>query len=119
MNGYQSLHTRWSAYGTPVEFQFRTRDMHHVAERGSLAALGADLTLNDLQKRTHQWLRSLLDIQSQTGDSGEFLEHVKVDPVPDAASVHPRQDHLRCRAPGGLRVHAPITFRPVAAKVNR
>ena len=84
--------------------------MHHVAEEGVASHWlykGADLTLNDLQKRTHQWLQSLLDIQSQTGDSGEFLEHVKVDLFPDAVYVFTRAARSsRCarRHAGGLRL---------------
>src|SRR3546814_16512242 len=64
--------------------------MDHIAEEGVASHWlykDDDATLNDLQKRTHQWLQSLLDIQSQTGDSGEFLEHVKVDLFPDAVYV--------------------------------
>ncbi|MFA5489604.1 MAG: RelA/SpoT family protein, partial [Candidimonas sp.] len=91
LNGYQSLHTTLvGPYGTPVEFQFRTRDMDHIAEEGVASHWlykEDDMSLNDMQKRTHQWLQSLLDIQSQTGDSGEFLEHVKVDLFPDAVYV--------------------------------
>ena len=117
VNGYQSLHTTLvGPYGTPVEFQFRTRDMHHVAEEGVASHWlykGADLTLNDLQKRTHQWLQSLLDIQSQTGDSGEFLEHVKVDLFPDAVYVFTRAARSsRCRA---RRWTSPTRFTPTSA----
>ena len=81
-NGYQSLHTTLvGPYGTPIEFQFRTQDMHQVAEEGVAASM------QDIQQRTSQSLQSLLDIQSQTGDSTEFLEHVKVDLFPDAVYV--------------------------------
>ena len=91
LNGYQSLHTTLiGPYGTPVEFQIRTREMHHVAESGVAAHWlykEDDDNLTDLQQRTHAWLQSLLDIQKQTGDSAEFLEHVKVDLFPDSVYV--------------------------------
>ena len=127
VNGYQSLHTTLvGPYGTPVEFQFRTRDMHHVAEEGVASHWlykGADLTLNDLQKRTHQWLQSLLDIQSQTGDSGEFLEHVKVDLFPDAVYVFTPRGKIISLPRGApvdfaYAIHTDIGNQAVAAKVN-
>ena len=90
-NGYQSLHTTLvGPYGTPIEFQFRTQDMHQVAEEGVAAHWlykSDSSSLQDIQNRTSQSLQSLLDIQSQTGDSTEFLEHVKVDLFPDAVYV--------------------------------
>ena len=88
VNGYQSLHTTLvGPFGTPVEFQIRSREMQRTAEAGVAAHWlykAEKETFSDLQKRTHQWLQSLLDIQSQTGDSLEFNEHVKVDLFPDA-----------------------------------
>ncbi|ETD72947.1 guanosine-3',5'-bis(diphosphate) 3'-pyrophosphohydrolase, partial [Pelistega indica] len=78
INGYQSLHTTLvGPYGTPIEFQIRTIHMDHIAEEGVASHWlykSDDMTLSDLQKQTHRWLQSLLDIQSQTGDSSEFLE---------------------------------------------
>ncbi|HZS81108.1 MAG TPA: bifunctional (p)ppGpp synthetase/guanosine-3',5'-bis(diphosphate) 3'-pyrophosphohydrolase [Herbaspirillum sp.] len=91
LNGYQSLHTTLiGPYGTPVEFQIRTQDMHHVAESGVAAHWlykNGEGSLTDLQQRTHIWLQSLLDIQKQTGDSIEFLENIKVDLFPDSVYV--------------------------------
>jgi len=128
LNGYQSLHTTLvGPYGTPVEFQFRTRDMHHVAEEGVASHWlykESDTTLNDLQKRTHQWLQSLLDIQSQTGDSGEFLDHVKVDLFPDAVYVFTPRGKIislpRGATPVDLAyaIHTDVGNQAVAAKIN-
>ncbi|MFC3377465.1 RelA/SpoT family protein [Rugamonas sp. CCM 8940] len=91
LNGYQSLHTTLiGPYGTPVEFQIRTQEMHRTAESGVAAHWlykNGESNLTDLQQRTHAWLQSLLDIQQQTGDSAEFLEHVKVDLFPDSVYV--------------------------------
>jgi len=129
LNGYQSLHTTLvGPYGTPVEFQLRTRDMHHVAEEGVAAHWlykDGDVSLSDLQKRTHQWLQSLLDIQSQTGDSGEFLEHVKVDLFPDAVYVFTPRGKIISLPRGATPVdfayaiHTDIGHQAVTAKVNR
>jgi GTP pyrophosphokinase len=128
VNGYQSLHTTVvGPYGTPVEFQFRTREMDHVAEEGVASHWlykDEDVTLNDLQKRTHQWLQSLLDIQSQTGDSGEFLEHVKVDLFPDAVYVFTPQGKILSLPRGATPVdfayaiHTDVGNQAVASKIN-
>jgi len=128
VNGYQSLHTTLvGPYGTPIEFQVRTRDMHHIAEDGVASHWlykGSDVTLNDLQKHTHQWLQSLLDIQSQTGDSGEFLEHVKVDLFPDAVYVFTPRGKIISLPRGATPVdfayaiHTDIGNQAVATKVN-
>ncbi len=84
-NGYQSLHTTLiGPYGTPVEVQIRTREMHHVAESGVAShwLYKDEQTFNELQQKTHKWLQSLLELQSASGNSSEFLEHVKVDLFP-------------------------------------
>lgn len=128
INGYQSLHTALvGPFGTPIEFQFRTREMHNVAEQGVAAHWiykTDDISLSDIQKKTHSALQSLLDIQSQTGDSGEFLEHVKVDLFPDAVYVFTPNGKIISLPRGATPVdfaysiHTDIGNHAVACKVN-
>ncbi|KAF4531305.1 hypothetical protein B566_EDAN019408, partial [Ephemera danica] len=95
VNGYQSLHTTLvSPLGTPVEFQIRTDIMHAVAETGIAAHWlyktgdkGKGKAADEAQRMGAMWLQSLLDIQGDTVDSAEFLEHVKIDLFPDAVYV--------------------------------
>ncbi|MDP2809422.1 MAG: bifunctional (p)ppGpp synthetase/guanosine-3',5'-bis(diphosphate) 3'-pyrophosphohydrolase [Rhodocyclaceae bacterium] len=89
-NGYQSLHTTLiGPYGTPAEIQIRTAQMHHVAETGVAShwLYKDEQALNELQQTTHKWLQSLIDLQSASNDSSEFLEHVKVDLFPGEVYV--------------------------------
>ena len=128
LNGYQSLHTTLiGPYGTPVEFQIRTQDMHRVAESGVAAHwLYKDdqATVTDLQMRTHAWLQSLLDIQKQTGDSAEFLEHVKVDLFPDSVYVFTPKSKIIALSRGATAldfaytIHTDIGDQTIAAKIN-
>ena len=129
LNGYQSLHTTLvGPSGVNVEFQMRTEEMHLVAEAGVAAHWlykAEKETFSDLQKRTHQWLQSLLDIQSQTGDSLEFIEHVKVDLFPDAVYVFTPRGQIRALPRGATiidfaySVHTDIGDTAVSAKVNQ
>jgi guanosine-3',5'-bis(diphosphate) 3'-pyrophosphohydrolase len=128
LNGYQSLHTTLiGPYGTPVEFQVRTVEMHRVAESGVAAHWlykEDDRTLTDLQQRTHAWLQSLLDIQNQTGDSAEFLEHVKVDLFPDSVYVFTPKSTIIALPRGATAldfaytIHTDIGDHAIAAKIN-
>jgi guanosine-3',5'-bis(diphosphate) 3'-pyrophosphohydrolase len=128
LNGYQSLHTTLiGPYGTPVEFQVRTQDMHRVAESGVAAHWlykNEEGTLTDLQQRTHAWLQSLLDIQKQTGDSAEFLEHVKVDLFPDSVYVFTPKSTIIALPRGATAldfaytIHTDIGDQAIAAKIN-
>jgi len=94
-NGYQSLHsTLLGPYGMPIEMQIRTDEMHRIAEAGVAShwlykSSDSDLNsgLNDMHLRTHQWLQSLLETLSDSNDSVEFLEHLKVDLFPGEVYV--------------------------------
>ena len=128
LNGYQSLHTTViGPYGTPVEFQIRTQEMHRTAESGVAAHWlykSGESNPSDLQQRTHAWLQSLLDIQQQTGDSAEFLEHVKVDLFPDSVYVFTPKSKIIALPRGATAIdfaysiHTGIGDQTVAVKIN-
>jgi GTP pyrophosphokinase len=127
-NGYQSLHTTlFGPFGSPIEIQIRTQEMHRIAEAGVASHWlykTTDASLNELQRKTHQWLQSLLEMQSETGDSAEFLEHLKVDLFPDETYVFTPKGKIMSLPHGATcvdfayAVHTDIGNRCVAAKVN-
>ncbi|WP_297455243.1 bifunctional (p)ppGpp synthetase/guanosine-3',5'-bis(diphosphate) 3'-pyrophosphohydrolase [Ferrovum sp.] len=127
-NGYQSLHTTlFGPFGTPVEIQIRTRDMHKIAESGVASHWlykSSNTPLSDVQKKTHQWLQSLLEYQSESGDAVEFLEHIKVDLFPDAVYVFTPKGTIKSLIRGATAVdfaydvHTDIGHHCVAAKIN-
>jgi len=129
-NGYQSLHTTLvSPLGTAVEFQVRTEAMHAVAEKG-IAAHWIYKTSDkkgaaaDAQRLSSMWLQSLLDIQNETRDAAEFLEHVKIDLHPDAVYVFTPRSKILALPRGATPVdfayaiHSDVGQHTVAAKVN-
>lgn len=128
INGYQSLHTTLvGPFGTPIEFQFRTHDMHQIAEEGVAAHWlykGDQSNLQEIQSRTSKSLQSLLDIQNQTGDSTEFLEHVKVDLFPDAVYVFTPKGKIVSLPRGATAIdfaysiHTDVGNHAVACQVN-
>ncbi|MEF9943452.1 MAG: RelA/SpoT family protein, partial [Burkholderiaceae bacterium] len=127
LNGYQSLHTTLiGPYGTPVEFQIRSAEMHRVAESGVAAhwLYKDDAALSELQSRTHQWLQSLLEIQRQSGSSTEFLENIKVDLFPDKVYVFTPKGKIVSMPRGATTVdfaygiHTDVGNKCVAARIN-
>src|SRR5574343_112257 len=125
-NGYQSLHTTLiGPYGTPVEVQIRTQEMHQVAQEGVAAHWlykEAKESGADLQIKTHKWLQSLLDMQS--GDSAEFFENVKIDLFPDEVYVFTPKGKIMAMPRGATvvdfayAVHTDVGHRCSAARVN-
>ena len=128
LNGYQSLHTTLlGPSGVPVEFQIRTTDMHAVAEAGVAAHWAykeGSPDMSEVQNRAHQWLQSLIDIQDSSGDSQEFLEHVKIDLFPDAVYVFTPKGQIRALPRGATAldfaysIHSDIGNTCVAVKIN-
>lgn len=128
-NGYQSLHTTlFGPFGTPIEVQIRSREMHNIADAGVAAHWlykTTDAHLTALQQQTHQWLQRLLDIQSESSDSLEFLEHFKVDLFPDEVYVFTPKGTIMALPKGATAVdfayavHTDIGNRCVAVKINQ
>ncbi|HTQ01926.1 MAG TPA: bifunctional (p)ppGpp synthetase/guanosine-3',5'-bis(diphosphate) 3'-pyrophosphohydrolase [Casimicrobiaceae bacterium] len=128
-NGYQSLHTTlFGPFGTPLEVQIRTHDMHRVAEAGVAAhwlyKTGGELDLAEAQRETSRWLQSLLEIQSESKDSKEFLEHIKGDLFPDEIYVFTPKGKIMALPRGATAVdfaygvHTDIGHHCVAARIN-
>ena len=127
-NGYQSLHTTLvNPVGTPVEFQIRTEAMHLVAEAGIAAhwlykvgGAGA----GDSQNLSAMWLQSLIDIQDETRDASEFLEHVRIDLFPDSIYVFTPKSKILSLPKGATPVdfayaiHSRVGDHCVGARVN-
>ena len=127
-NGYQSLHTTlFGPFGTPIEVQIRSREMHNVAEAGVAAHWlykSSDAELSILQQQTHQWLQRLLEIQSESVDSVEFLEHFKVDLFPDEVYVFTPKGKIMALPRGATAVdfayavHTDVGNSCIAVKIN-
>lgn len=125
-NGYQSLHTTLiGPYGTPVEVQIRSQEMHHVAQEGVAAHwLYKDTEESgaDLQIKTHKWLQSLLEMQS--GDSSEFFENVKIDLFPDEVYIFTPKGKIMALPRGATAVdfayavHTDVGHHCSAARIN-
>ena len=127
-NGYQSLHTTlFGPFGTPIEVQVRSAEMHNIAEAGVAAHWRyktSDAHLTKLQQQTHQWLQRLVEIQTESEDNYEFLEHFKVDLFPDEVYVFTPKGNILALAKGSTAVdfayavHTDVGNCCVAVKIN-
>ena len=127
-NGYQSLHTTlFGPFGTPIEVQIRSADMHNIADAGVAAHWlykASDAQLTALQQQTHQWLQRLLDIQSESADSLDFLEHLKIDLFPDEVYVFTPKGTILALPKGATAVdfayavHSDVGNSCVAVRIN-
>ena len=127
-NGYQSLHTTlFGPFGTPIEVQIRSEDMHKIANAGVAAHWlykTTDANLTALQQQTHQWLQRLVEIQTESDDSYEFLENFKVDLFPDEVYVFTPKGKILALPKGSTAVdfayavHTDVGNSCVAVKIN-
>ncbi len=107
-NMYQSLHTTViGPYGERVEIQIRTPEMHRVAEVGIACHWKyKEGREKDYVDPRFDWLRQMVESQSELKDAGEFLETVKVDLFPDEVYIFTPKGDVR-QLPAGA---TPIDF---------
>ena len=127
-NGYQSLHTTlFGPFGTPIEVQIRSSEMHNIAEAGVAAHWlykTTDAHLTKLQQQTHQWLQRLVEIQTESDDSYDFLEYFKLDLFPDEVYVFTPKGNILALPKGATAVdfayavHTDVGNGCVAVKIN-
>lgn len=126
-NMYQSLHTTViTNYGSPIEIQIRTHEMHKIAEYGIAAHWkykeGA-ATDQDVETK-FAWLRSMLESQTEMKDSKEFLDTLKVGLYTDEVFVFtPKGDvyNLPIDSTGidfAYSIHSAVGNKCVGVKIN-
>jgi GTP pyrophosphokinase len=126
-NLYQALHTSViHSSGHPFEVQFRTEEMHRLAEQGIAAhwryKQGEAVTPEDQQRIA--WLRQLIEWAREMQDPSEFLSTLKVDLYPEEVYtftpkgrvvVLPRQ---ATPVDFAYAIHTEVGHTCVGAKVN-
>ncbi len=129
VNGYQSLHTTlFGMHGVPIEIQIRTEEMEAMANNG-IAAHWLYKSHDEHSKQNHvrarQWVKDLLEMQKQAGNSLEFIEHVKTDLFPDEIYVFTPKGQIM-ELPAGstpvdfaYAVHTDVGNSCVACRINR
>ncbi|MEJ7635710.1 bifunctional (p)ppGpp synthetase/guanosine-3',5'-bis(diphosphate) 3'-pyrophosphohydrolase [Aeromicrobium sp.] len=130
-NMYQSLHTSViGPQGKPVELQIRTYAMHRRAEYGVAAhwKYKEDGTAGKTGKAPDNndmlWLRELLDWQSETEDSVDFLDSLRFE-INNAGvyAYTPRGDLIQLPAKAtpvdfAYAVHTEVGHACIGARVN-
>lgn len=135
MNGYQSLHTTViGPSGKPLEIQVRTYDMHRTAEfgiaahadykHGTAGSTRAQRQRQAAEQQPQDWIRNLLEWESQAGDHAEFMEGLRFDLYDDEVFVFTPKGEVKSLAAGATpldfaySVHTDVGHRCVGAKVN-
>jgi len=126
-NLYQSLHTAvMGPDGQPLEIQFRTREMHALAEHG----IAAHWRYKEGGKRDAgyeeklAWVRQLMEWQHDVADAQEFVESLKVDVFHDQVFVFTPKGEIKDLPAGSTpidfayRIHTDVGHRCIGAKVS-
>ncbi len=125
-NMYQSLHTTVTYKGYFFEIQIRTFDMHRTAELGIAAhwkyKAGVFSTAEIDSKL--EWVRNLLEVQSNVSDPDDFIKTFKIDLFSDQVFVStPKGDIITLPAESNTidfayAIHSAVGNRMIGAKIN-
>lgn len=124
-NGYRSLHTTVMCYGTPIEIQIRTLEMHYASEYGVAAHWRYKEGVKpDLFEQRISGLRQLLEWHEEISGTREFLESVKTDILRDQVFVYTPKGEIKDLPAGSTaldfayHIHTELGHRCIGAKVN-
>jgi len=124
-NGYRSLHTSVMCFGTPIEIQVRTHEMHDTSEYGIAAHwCYKEGVKRDLFEQRISGLRQLLDWHREISGTRQFLESVKTDIFRDQVFVYTPKGEIRDLPTGSTvvdfayHIHTDLGHRCIGAKVN-
>ena len=130
-NRYQSLHTGViGPWGSPLEVQIRTSEMHQIAEYGIAAhwkykeAGGSLNTAWTPEDEKFTWLRQLLEWQNDLKDAQEYLENIKNNLFEDDVYVFTPEGDVISLNPGSTtidfayRIHTEVGNHCAGAKIN-
>jgi len=127
-NGYQSLHTTvFTNYSLPIEIQIRTNNMHKIAESGLASHWlykDNDANLSQLQLKTHEWMKNVIETHSNANNADEYLENLKVDLFPDEVFVFTPKGRIINLPKNSTcidfayAIHSDIGNNTIAAEVN-
>ncbi len=126
-NNYQSLHTTvMTTFGMPFEIQIRTYEMHKIAEYGIAAHWKYKEnrgSANELDEKL-EWLRGVMDVQSENSSPQEFYESLKFDLYSGQVFVFTPKGDVVTLAEGATpvdfayNVHSAIGNKCIGAKIN-
>jgi GTP diphosphokinase / guanosine-3',5'-bis(diphosphate) 3'-diphosphatase len=126
-NHYQSLHTTvFGPGGERIEIQIRTKEMHLIAERGIAAhwRYKERGKVSDDTSKQFEWLKDLVSLHQQTGNSEEFLDTVKTDLFESEIYVFTPKGDVREFPEGATpidfaySVHTDVGNKCVGARIN-
>ncbi len=124
-NGYRSIHTGIiGPLRHRIEIQFRTQEMHDVAEFGVAAHWRYKQGADPIETVEYGWVKELLEILDDAADQEEFFERTRLDLYKDRVFCFTPKGELIALPQGATpvdfayEVHSEVGDGCVSAKIN-